>query len=117
LWRPPDRPYPDDARFSSLCPSPSLIAQRPLWHNSAGLDRQWRPHAGDDVARRPAAATDLSAPRRRAAASLYGWRYPNTESLSRDRIESEGYRVKEDHRTERRLLESDVTRDPVPTRP
>jgi len=47
----------------------------------------------------------------------YGGRYPNTESLSRDRIQSEGYRVKSINRQNDGSWKADVTRDPVPTRP
>jgi hypothetical protein len=46
-----------------------------------------------------------------------GARYPNTESLSRDRIQSQGYRVQ---RIEPRVdgsWKADATRNPVPTRP
>ena len=47
----------------------------------------------------------------------YGGRYPNTESLSRDRIQSEGYRVKNINRQNDGSWKADVSRDPVPTRP
>jgi len=47
----------------------------------------------------------------------YGGRYPNTESLSRDRIQSEGYRVKSINRQNDGSWKADVSRDPVPTRP
>ena len=47
----------------------------------------------------------------------YGGRYPNTESLSRDRIQSEGYRVKSLNRQNDGSWKADVSRDPVPTRP
>jgi hypothetical protein len=47
----------------------------------------------------------------------YGGRYPNTESLSRDRIQSEGYRVKNMTRQIDGSWKADVSRDAVPTRP
>lgn len=47
----------------------------------------------------------------------YGGRYPNTESLSRDRIQSEGYRVQSITRQNDGSWNANVTRDPVPTRP
>jgi hypothetical protein len=46
-----------------------------------------------------------------------GARYPNTESLSRDRVQSQGYNVQ---RIEPRVdgsWKADATRNPVPTRP
>ena len=59
-------------------------------------------------------APSVSAP---APSASWGGRYPNTESLSRDRIESEGYRVKRIQRENNGSWKADVTRDPVPTRP
>jgi hypothetical protein len=50
-------------------------------------------------------------------ATSYGSRYPNTESLSRDRVESQGYRVRGMTRQNDGSWKADVTRDPVPTRP
>lgn len=47
----------------------------------------------------------------------YGGRYPNTESLSRDRIESQGYRVRKITPQNDGSWKADATRDPVPTRP
>lgn len=47
----------------------------------------------------------------------YGGRYPNTESLSRERIQSEGYRVQRMNRQNDGSWKADATRDPVPTRP
>ena len=52
-----------------------------------------------------------------APSASYGGRYPDTESLSRDRILSEGYRVKNITRQNDGSWKADVTRDPVPTRP
>jgi hypothetical protein len=46
-----------------------------------------------------------------------GARYPNTQSLSGDRIESQGYRVQRMTRQNDGSWKADVTRDPVPTRP
>jgi hypothetical protein len=46
-----------------------------------------------------------------------GSRYPNTESLSRERVESRGYRVDRMTRQNDGTWKADVTRDPVPTRP
>ena len=57
-----------------------------------------------------------SSPASQPSAS-YGGRYPNTESLSRDRIQSEGYRVKSINRQNDGSWKADVSRDPVPTRP
>jgi hypothetical protein len=47
----------------------------------------------------------------------WGGRYPNTQSLSRERIESQGYRVERMNRQLDGSWKADVTRDPVPTRP
>src|ERR1700754_1297017 len=52
-----------------------------------------------------------------APSASYGGRYPHTESLSRDRIQSEGYRVKGMTRQNDGSWKADVSRDPVPTRP
>ena len=52
-----------------------------------------------------------------APSASYGGRYPNTESLSRDRIQSEGYRVRKITPQNDGSWKADVTRDPVPTRP
>jgi hypothetical protein len=52
-----------------------------------------------------------------APSASYGGRYPNTESLSRDRIQSEGYRVQKMTRQNDGSWKADVSRDPVPTRP
>jgi hypothetical protein len=43
--------------------------------------------------------------------------YPNTQSLSRDRIQSQGYRVQRITPQNDGSWKADVTRDPVPTRP
>jgi hypothetical protein len=59
-------------------------------------------------------APSISTP---APSASWGGRYPNTESLSRDRIQSEGYRVKSITRENNGSWKADVTRDPVPTRP
>lgn len=47
----------------------------------------------------------------------YGGRYPDTQTLSRDRIESEGYRVQSMTRQNDGSWKADATRDAVPTRP
>jgi hypothetical protein len=52
-----------------------------------------------------------------APSASYGGRYPNTESLSRERIESEGYRVRKITPQNDGSWKADATRDPVPTRP
>jgi hypothetical protein len=52
-----------------------------------------------------------------APSASYGGRYPNTESLSRERIESEGYRVRKITQQNDGSWKADATRDPVPTRP
>jgi hypothetical protein len=53
----------------------------------------------------------LSAPTPVAPSASYGSRYPNTESYSRDRIESQGYRV------ERITPQNNGSWKAVPTRP
>jgi hypothetical protein len=52
-----------------------------------------------------------------APSASYGGRYPNTESLSRERIQSEGYRVQRITPQNDGSWRADVSRDPVPTRP
>jgi hypothetical protein len=47
----------------------------------------------------------------------YGSRYPNTETLSRDRIESQGYRVERITPQNNGSWKAETTRDAVPTRP
>ena len=47
----------------------------------------------------------------------WGGRYPNTESLSRERIQSEGYRVRKMTPQNDGSWKADATRDAVPTRP
>jgi hypothetical protein len=47
----------------------------------------------------------------------YGGRYPNTETLSRDRVESQGYEVQRITPQNNGSWKADVSRDPVPTRP
>ena len=59
-------------------------------------------------------APSISTP---APSASYGGRYPNTESLSRDRIQSEGYRVRKITPQNDGSWKADVSRDPVPTRP
>jgi len=46
-----------------------------------------------------------------------GARYPSTESLSRDRIRSQGYKVERITPRYDGEWKADTTRDPVPTRP
>jgi hypothetical protein len=58
-----------------------------------------------------------SPPAASAPATSYGSRYPNTQSLSRDRIESQGYRVKTIIPQNDGSWKADVTRNAVPTRP
>ena len=43
--------------------------------------------------------------------------YPNTQSLSRDRIENQGYRVQRMQQRNDGSWNVDATRNPVPTRP
>jgi hypothetical protein len=57
-----------------------------------------------------------SAPAARPSAS-YGGSYPNTESLSRDRIESQGYKVDRITRQNDGSWKAETSRDAVPTRP
>jgi hypothetical protein len=52
-----------------------------------------------------------------APSASYGGRYPNTESLSRDRVQSEGYRVQRITPQNDGSWKANVSRDPVPTRP
>jgi hypothetical protein len=59
-------------------------------------------------------APSISTP---APSASYGGRYPNTESLSRDRIQSEGYRVQKITPQNDGSWKANVSRDPVPTRP
>jgi hypothetical protein len=47
----------------------------------------------------------------------HGGRYPNTETLSRDRIESQGYRVQRITPQNDGSWKADTSRDAVPTRP
>ena len=49
--------------------------------------------------------------------SSAGARYPSTESLSRDRIQSQGYKVERITPQNNGSWKADTTRDPVPTRP
>ena len=50
-------------------------------------------------------------------ATSYGSRYPDTQTLSRDRVESQGYRVQGMSKQLDGSWKADVTRDAVPTRP
>jgi hypothetical protein len=61
----------------------------------------------------------ISAPPARMAppSASYGARYPNTESYSRDRIESQGYRVERITPQNNGSWKADASRDAVPTRP
>jgi hypothetical protein len=52
-----------------------------------------------------------------APSSSYGSRYPNTESLSRERVQSEGYRVQRITPQNNGSWKADTSRDAVPTRP
>ena len=58
-----------------------------------------------------------SAPSSSTPATSYGSRYPNTQSLSRDRVESQGYRVKRITPQNDGSWKADVTRDAMPNRP
>ncbi|MFO1158233.1 MAG: hypothetical protein U1E60_05305 [Reyranellaceae bacterium] len=51
-----------------------------------------------------------------APPTSYGSRYPNTESLSRDRIESQGYRVKKITPEINGSWKADTSRSGVPSR-
>ena len=46
-----------------------------------------------------------------------GARYPNTESLARDRVQSQGYKVQRMEQRNDGSWKADATRDAVPTRP
>ena len=59
----------------------------------------------------------MVAPSTPAPQPTWGGRYPNTESLSRDRLQSDGYRVRSMTRQNDGSWKADVSRDPVPTRP
>jgi hypothetical protein len=50
-------------------------------------------------------------------ATSLGSQYPNTQSLTRDRIESQGYTVRRITPQNDGSWRANVTRDPVPTRP
>ena len=63
----------------------------------------------------PGAQPPTSIPEPRMSAPLE--RYPNTESLSRDRIESQGYRVDGMTQQNDGSWQAGATRDAVPTRP
>jgi hypothetical protein len=52
-----------------------------------------------------------------APSASYGARYPNTESYSKDRIESQGYRVERITPQNNGSWKADTSRDAVPTRP
>lgn len=52
-----------------------------------------------------------------APSASYGGSYPNTQSLSRERIESQGYRVQRITPQINGSWKADATRDAVPTRP
>ena len=52
-----------------------------------------------------------------APSASYGARYPNTESYSKDRIESQGYRVERITPQNNGSWKADASRDAVPTRP
>ncbi len=85
-----------------------------------GLYRQWRSHARDHVAGRSPAAAHHPGPARATpspSANYGGNRYPDTESLSRDRVQSEGYRVQRITPQNNGSWKADASRDPVPTRP
>ena len=60
----------------------------------------------------PPASTPAPAP-----STSYGARYPNTETLSRDRIESRGYQVDRMTRQNDGSWKAQTSRDAVPTRP
>ena len=59
----------------------------------------------------------LSAPTPVAPSASYGSRYPNTESYSRDRIESQGYKVERITPQNNGSWKAETSRDAVPTRP
>jgi hypothetical protein len=63
----------------------------------------------------PPATITPSAPS--VPATSLGSQYPNTQSLSRDRIESQGYNVQRITPQNNGSWKADVSRDPVPTRP
>src|SRR5258708_13606838 len=59
----------------------------------------------------------LSAPTPVAPSTSYGSRYPNTETYSRDRIESQGYKVERITQQNNGSWKAETSRDAVPTRP
>lgn len=63
----------------------------------------------------PPASITTSTPS--APATSLGSQYPNTQSLTRDRIESQGYTVRRITPQNDGSWRANVTRDPVPTRP
>lgn len=60
----------------------------------------------------PAPSSPVMAP-----SASYGGRYPNTQSYSRDRVESQGYRVQRITPQIDGSWKADASRDAVPTRP
>lgn len=64
----------------------------------------------------PSTITPPSTPVTPPSASS-GARYPNTETLSRDRIESQGYRVQRITPQNNGSWKAETSRDAVPTRP
>jgi len=63
----------------------------------------------------PPASITTSTPS--APATSLGSQYPNTQSMTRDRIESQGYTVRRMTPQNDGSWRANVTRDPVPTRP
>ena len=64
----------------------------------------------------PPAMSYPSTPAARPSAS-YGGSYPNTETLSRDRIESQGYKVERITPQNNGSWKAETSRNAVPTRP
>ena len=65
----------------------------------------------------PPPPTTLSSPPPSPPSSSLGARYPNTKSLSRERVESRGYHVDRITRQNNGSWNAEATRDAVPTRP
>jgi hypothetical protein len=65
----------------------------------------------------PPPPASITTSRPSAPATSLGSQYPNTQSLTRDRIESQGYTVRRATPQNDGSWRANVTRDPVPTRP
>ena len=118
LWVPPGdhirhmRPFLIAFAFLTVA-TPALAQYAPGSIGNGGrMPETMSPGALPPPPTMPAPSVSTPAP-----SASYGGRYPNTESLSRERVQSEGYRVKNMTRQNDGSWKADVSRDPVPTRP